>query len=101
MWIISVLLFPFLIYGLVTGRMPVAGRGGSRVYSRKTEPTWYWIACATQVLLISLGIVGTFRPDIAGSVVDATAPILLVIVLAILATGLRRKPRDGYLGEDQ
>ena len=100
MWIVSVIFGAFLIYGLVTGRMPVAGRGGSRLYSRKTEPTWYWLACAAHVFLVSLGIVGTFRPHIADMIIDAAAPILLVLVLALLAIGLRRQPRDGYLADE-
>lgn len=104
MWVISVICGALLIYGLVTGRMPVVGRVGSRMYSRKTEPTWYWVACATYVSFISLGLVGTFRPDIVGMIVDAAAPILwvigLLLIFAVMVAAVRRKPREGYLGGD-
>lgn len=105
MWIISIPFAAFLIYGLCTGRMPIGAGVAWRVYSRVTQPGWYWGAGATHVVLIGLGIAGTFRPDIADSIVDAAAPIFwvigLLLILAVMASAVRRKPRDGYLGDGQ
>ena len=65
--------------------MPVGGRGGWRVYSRQTEPGWYWSAGAMHLSFIVFGIVGTLYPRLADDVVDIMAPLLLVVVLAMLA----------------
>jgi hypothetical protein len=99
MWLISIPFAAFLLYGLATGRVTIGALIAWSVYERAKQPRRYWAVCALHAFFVAFGIFGTFRPDLVGIVVRAAAPILLVVVVAILVTGLRRKPRDGYLGE--